>query len=129
MKSFMTALLLVPAFVSWPTIPQKVSCKTSSNVVSCYWTHGRLAFYNGAPSFRLWKTGTHRLLGIHSGPGAEKLDPLDNEHPVLPENVRQVYDPLRTVIFADFEICPLEPEHPGRMQAACIESAKNLVLK
>lgn len=32
-----------------------------------------------------------------------------------------------TWIFGDFEICPLEPEHKGEMQNACIESAKNLV--
>jgi hypothetical protein len=29
-------------------------------------------------------------------------------------------------IYADFEVCPLEPEKPGVMQAACIESAKDI---
>jgi len=32
-------------------------------------------------------------------------------------------------IFANFEVCPLEPEKPGAMQAACIESAKNIVVE
>jgi hypothetical protein len=31
-------------------------------------------------------------------------------------------------MFADFEICPLEPEKPQTMQAACIDSAKNIVM-
>jgi len=34
-----------------------------------------------------------------------------------------------TPIFADFEVCPLEPEKLGTMQAACIESAKNIVVE
>jgi len=32
-------------------------------------------------------------------------------------------------VYADFEVCPLEPEKPGAMQAACIESAKNIVVE
>jgi len=32
-------------------------------------------------------------------------------------------------IFANFEVCPLEAEKPGTMQAACIESAKNIVVE
>jgi hypothetical protein len=32
-------------------------------------------------------------------------------------------------VFADFEICPLEPERKGEMQAVCIESAKNIFIE
>ncbi len=32
-------------------------------------------------------------------------------------------------IYADFEVCPLEPEKPEAMQAACIESAKKIVIE
>ena len=106
---------------------RKIACKTPENTASCYWAHGRLSVYNGTPSFRLWKTGTHRLLGIYSGPDSEKRDVLDNEHPELPANVERALEPFQNVVFADFEICPLEPEHAGVMQAACIESAKNIV--
>ena len=65
-------------------------------------------------------------MGIYSGPDAEKQDELDNEHPEIPINVRRVFKPFSNQIFADFEICPLEPERLGEMQAACIESAKNI---
>jgi len=107
---------------------RKTACKTPENAAICYWAHGRLSLYNGTPSFRLWKIGTHRILGIYSGPEGEKLDELDNEHPGFPASIRQLFKPLSNQIFADFEICPLEPEHTGVMQAACVESAKNIVV-
>jgi hypothetical protein len=107
---------------------RKIACKTPENEGVCYWARGRLNLYNGTPSFRLWKIGTHRILGIYSGPDGEKRDELDNEHPEFPANVSRVFKPLSNQIFADFEICPLEPEATGAMQAACIESAKNIVV-
>jgi hypothetical protein len=107
---------------------RKVPCKTPENAAACYWAHGRLSVYSGTPSFRLWKIGTHRILGIYSGPDAAKRDELDNEHPEIPVNVRRVFKPFANQIFADFEICPLEPDVAGSMQAACIESAKNIVV-
>ena len=107
---------------------RKIACKTPEIAGTCYWAHGRLSYYNGNPSVRLWKIGTHRILGIVSGPGAWKRDPLDNEHPELPANVERVHIPFSNQIYADFEICPLEPEVAGQMQDACIESAKNIVV-
>ena len=106
---------------------RRIPCKTPTNTSSCYWTHGRLSFYNGTPAFRLWKIGTHRLLGIYSGPSVDRYS-LDNENPELPSNVERRFEPY-SQIFADFEVCPLEPETPGAMQAACIESAKNIVVE
>jgi hypothetical protein len=114
-----------------------IPCKTPEIAQSCYWTHGRLGFYQGNPAFRVWKIGTKRVLGIFSGPSSyhgpiADTTPLDdNESPEFPANVRRTLKthqesglPLR--IFADFEVCPLEPEKAGAMQAACIESAKNI---
>jgi hypothetical protein len=103
--------------------PRKIACKTAENRASCYWVHGRLSFYNGTPAYRLWKIGTNRLLGIYSGPGAERHDPLDNEHPELPANLPVGYDAWA---YGDFEVCPLAPERAGFMQPVCIESAKNI---
>ena len=59
---------------------------------------------------------------------------LDSEGPELPPNVERklwaTKDPhFANLVFGDFEVCPLEPEKPGAMQAACIESAKNLVVE
>jgi hypothetical protein len=101
---------------------------------SCYWTHGRLGFTNGTPALRLWKIGTHRFLGIYSGPsaynpGASDPDNGDNENPDLPRNVHRQLKSFNHRIFADFEVCPLEPEKPTAMQAACIESARDIVVE
>lgn len=106
---------------------RKIACKTPANAKSCYWTHGRLTYGNGTPAVRLWKIGTHRLLGIYSGPSVDR-DGLDNEHPELPANLGWDSDFLSTRIFADFEVCPLEEERPRTMQAACIEAAKNITV-
>lgn len=94
---------------------------------------------NGNPSYRLWKIGTHRLMGIYSGPAAfngraQSEYALDNEGPQLPSNVedalwKSVRGPWPNIIYAYFEVCPLNKEKPETMQAACIESAKNIAVK
>jgi hypothetical protein len=105
---------------------RKIACKTAENAGSCYWARGRLAAYNGTPTMRLWRIGTKRILAIHSGPGYKKGDDRENEDPELPANAERALKPFQNVVFADFEICPLEPERPGVMQDVCIESAKNI---
>ena len=120
------------------TTARKIPCKTDENASICYWTHGRLSLYNGNPAFRIWKVGTKRILGVYSGPRSERVDPLDNEHPEFPAALDRVYDreykrkaaakdpdaQWPDSVYGDFEVCPLEPEKKGEMQAACIESAK-----
>jgi hypothetical protein len=88
-------------------------------------------FSNGTPAFRLWPIGTHHLLGIYSGPsvGIHYDDNGDNEHPEFPSELSKKFDPLKNRIFADFEVCPLEQERPGSVQAACIESAKHIIVE
>jgi len=126
---------------------RKIPCKTEENAAMCYWTRGRLAFYNGNPSMRLWKIGTKRILGIYSGPNSERVNSLDNENPEFPANLDHAYDenykwqvkakargeiPIAGVpdpVFADFEVCALEPQHHGWMQSACIESAENIFVQ
>ena len=128
---FVTALSTLIVSLPVAGVPQrtakrKVACKIPENAASCYWAHGRLSIYNGTPSYRLWKIGTHRILGIYSRPEGQTADTLDAEHPELPANLDRAFKSLATEVFADFEICPLEPERTGVMQAACIESAKNI---
>ena len=77
-------------------------------------------------NFRIWKIGSHRLLGVYSGPFVDRKS-LDNENPEFPLNVKEKFRPFKNRIFAEFEVCPLEPEKPGAMQAVCVESAKNVV--
>jgi hypothetical protein len=127
-----TFLLLSVAFVlaASPQQPttRKIACKTPQNAKTCYRTHGRLSIYNGNPTFRLWKIGTRRLLGIYSGPGFGPFDAGFNEEDdlELPANLKR-YDFTKVSVFGDFEVCPLAPEKEGHMQSACIESAKNII--
>jgi len=130
-RTLLLLLLLCVGFViaaaSQQPAKRKIACKTLQNATSCYWTHGRLSIYNGNPTFRLWKIGTHRLLGIYSGPGFGPFDAGLNEEAdlELPANLKK-YDFTKVSVFGDFEVCPLAPEKEGRMQPACIESAKKL---
>jgi hypothetical protein len=106
-----------------------IACKTPAIAGSCYWIRGRLREGNGNPSYRLWKIGTHHILGIYSGPSVDRWS-LDSEAPEFPPNVQRVYNVKQYVsVYGDFEVCPLEEEKPGEMQAACIENAKNVVVK
>lgn len=108
---------------------RKIPCKTPENAASCYSTHGRLNFANGAPSHRIWKIGTKRVLGVYSGPSTypPRTD-TDSELPEFPAEIDKVFRPPNNAVYADFEICPLEPERKGEMQAVCIESAKKIVV-
>ncbi len=111
------------------TPKRKIPCKTPENAASCYWTRGRLSVANGNPSLRVWKIGTKHVFGIYSGPSTfPPRTSEESESPELPANLEDLDDALDDggVIFADFEMCPLRPEHPGQMQPACIESAKKI---
>ena len=35
-----------------PQAKERIACKTPVNAGTCYWTHGRLAAYNGTPTMR-----------------------------------------------------------------------------
>jgi hypothetical protein len=123
------------------TEKRKIPCKTPENAASCYWTHGRLSIYNGNPPWRMWKVGTHRILAIFSGPSTfPPRNDQDSVNPELPPNLERAYkaeeprksrlkEPFPDPAFADFEVCPLEPERKGEMQAVCIESVKDIFLQ
>jgi hypothetical protein len=126
------------------TTPRKTPCKTPENASLCYWTRGRLRLYTiGRPTYRIWKVGTNRILGIYAGPSVypprSEEDYLIDFPPNLErayrleeeQNVRLRVDAPWLIgdVFADFEVCPLEPDTPGDMQASCIESAKNIFVE
>lgn len=106
---------------------RQTACKTPAVSGSCLWVHGRLSAANGNPTIRLWKIGTRHVFSILSGPGSLDRNPDDSLAPELPTNVQRAFKSPTTRIYADFEVCPLEPEKPGEMQDACIESARHLV--
>lgn len=124
-----SAALCVQAFPQ--NAPKRIPCKTTENASECYWTRGRLQQYEGTPAYRLWKIGTRHLFGIYSSASAWRGDRLsiDNEDPDFSSNLRTLIHSGSVRVFGDFEVCPLEPERPGSMQAACIESAKNLFVQ
>ena len=95
-------------------------------------------------TYRIWKVGTHRLLGVFSGPSHyPALTDEDMENPELPAELLQAYEAdnrrhkratgeLWTIpppAFADFEVCPLRPEQKGARQPVCIESARNIFVQ
>src|SRR6266567_3520237 len=123
---------------------RKIPCKTPENAALCYWTHGRLSVWEGTPPFRLWKVGTRRILAVLNGPSRYPPRTVDDlESPEFPAELDRAYEAdnrrhkratgimwaIPPPVFADFEICPLEPEHKGWMQDTCIESAKNIFVE
>jgi hypothetical protein len=111
-----------------------IACKTPAIASSCYTTHGRLYVSNGRMNWRLWRIGTNRILGIYSGPEAfrHRYENNDSEAPELPLKLEKPFDvgDLYSVeVFADFEVCPLEPSIPAHMQAACIESVSHIIVR
>ncbi|MFI4935110.1 MAG: hypothetical protein ACHP7N_10855 [Caulobacterales bacterium] len=91
---------------------------------TCFTVHGVLFASNGAPAFRLWRSGTRRILGVLGG-GGEPDSPT-----VLPESLRaqmlpRAPGPLNSVV-GDFRVCPLATERAGWMQPVCIESAAHV---
>ena len=93
-------------------------CKTDPRVLGdCFRVHGRLGFYNGNPSFRIWRIGTDRILGVQ-----------DDEAPIVPDNVA-THLSTHTEIFADFVVCPFTVDQPGWMRRVCIESAEHIVVR
>jgi hypothetical protein len=125
---------------------RKIPCKTPENASLCYWTHGRLSMYEGNPTYRIWKIGTRRILGVLNGPSRFplRISTYDEDvfNPELPSNLERAYiaDQKRwdkrgstgygrPDIFAEFEVCPLEPETKGEMQSVCVESADDVVVQ
>jgi hypothetical protein len=94
-------------------------CAANPNVAGrCFWVHGRIRAYNGNPTFRIWPTGSKRLLGVTGAhPG---------EEPIMPPELTVSFD---RDIYADFNVCPFSPRQPGVMQRVCVESTKRRIVR
>ena len=84
-------------------------------VAPCYIIHGRLSYYNGTPSTRIWIVGTNRMLS------------LPREDQDLPANVKALLKDFDDNIFGDFEVCPLRRYQRGHMQAVFVKSASHIL--
>ena len=100
-------------------------CEGALQVVAeCFTVHGRLSLYQGTPSFRIWRIGTHEILGI-----LDTATQGSSESPWLPPAVVTLgkIDPDRMAVSGDYLVCPLSRARSGEMQYVCVESASHLV--
>lgn len=91
-------------------------------VGSCFEVKGKLSVYNGAPSLRIWKLGSKRILGI-----SEQRYALPDVRKV-PEEVEQAIKP-EVDLFGDYTVCPLTKSKPGVMQFVCVDKVRNLTVR
>ena len=110
---------------SWATEAggtEPYECASRADLVEpCFVLRGRLSFWNGAPSARIWPVGTKRLIGVH----------FDVLPPALEAEMAR-FDPQRsfdTEVWADFTLCPFTYYRRGRMQFVCIESWRNAAFR
>jgi hypothetical protein len=109
------SLLLMPA----PALTEERDsyvCEGSPYIVApCFAIRGRLSFWNGTPSARIWPIGSKRLLGIHSD--------------VMPLALREKMTSFDSEAYANFYVCPYTHSKPGHVQFVCIQSWKHLVIR
>jgi hypothetical protein len=92
------------------------SCAHRPELVgSCFEIRGRLSYWNGAPSARIWHVGTSRMLGIH-------------QDQLPPELASQMVS-FDTELWGRFNVCPFTKQVPGRMQSVCITSWRDMAVR
>jgi len=110
--------MVFPQAAASPT--RFVLCRSQPRLVGkCFAVRGRLSVYNGSPSVRLWKVGTHRMLGVSDSYTKEGM-----HH--LPPNVAKALGEWQREVWGDYVVCPFTGEKPQEMQMVCIASGKNL---
>jgi hypothetical protein len=102
-----------------PTVTAQRPCREHPEVRQpCFTVRGRLSYWNGTPTARIWIVGTNRMLGVSDGhalPGFEQM----------PKAVRERMS-WETELFGNYTFCPFTPEQAGAMQLGCIQAAENL---
>jgi hypothetical protein len=99
------------------------TCAANPHLVgACFAFHGSLRPYNGNPTYRIWRVGTKRLLGV-----------LCDENPIVPANLKSILSEGLNASWSrdfigDYEVCPFTVEKPGWMQFVCVEKVTNLVV-
>ena len=101
------------------SLPPQRPCREHPEVrPPCFTVRGRLSYWNGTPTARIWIVGTNRMLGVSDGhalPGFEQM----------PKAIRDRMS-WETELFGNYTFCPFTPEQPGVMQLGCIQAAENL---
>ena len=102
--------------------PSLKPCREQPRLVSkCFTVRGRLSLYNGAPTMRLWRVRTKRMLGVSASYAQEGYSSV-------PVEIEKLLD-WETEVWGDFLVCPFTPPRPREMQLMCIESGKNLTTR
>jgi len=102
--------------------PALMPCRAQPSLVGkCFTVRGRLSLYNGAPTIRLWRVGTRRLLGVS---GSYSQDGYSS----IPKELERQLD-WETELWGDFLVCPFTPRRAKEMQMICIEEGKNIVAR
>ena len=53
------------------------SCRLDPDIAAaCFMVRGRISLWNGTPSLRIWRIGTNRILGLHTGTTPENVNDL-----------------------------------------------------
>ena len=112
MRAFVVICLLVIA-----------ACRVQAEEM-CTTIHGRAHYYGGDGQLRIWQIGTHHdYTPDDSSRGAvigwleAGVTKFERGHLAGPDSA--IY------LFADFEICPIEPFRKGFVQRARVKSASN----
>jgi hypothetical protein len=99
---------------------------TSSAAEPCRVVHGRMDLWNGAPTVRIWVTGTHRVLGVEQ-PRQSLAD--------LPASVRAIWNgqdagaDWATAIWGDFKVCAVERVRRAHLQRVRLVDAWRLAAR
>jgi hypothetical protein len=111
-------LMLAPP----PAAAKDRVCRADPLLVGpCFSLRGVLFAANGAPTFRIRRAGTNRILGIR-----------DSEDPIMPADLHarlfETGDAFGVRISADYLVCPYTRERAGRMQSVCVERASHIAV-
>lgn len=97
-------------------------CRAQPALVGrCFSVRGRLSLYNGAPTIRLWRAGTRRVLGVSGSYAREGYGSI-------PEELERQLS-WETELWGDFLVCPFTRRRPGEMQMICVEAGRNVVAR
>ena len=99
--------------------PEKPCRDQPALVGKCFAVRGRLSLYNGAPTIRLWRAGTRRVLGV-SGSYAQA------GYSSIPAELEQQLS-WETELWGEYVVCPFTRRRAGAMQLVCIDEAKKVV--
>ena len=102
--------------------PPVKPCRAQPSLVGkCFRVRGRLSLYNGAPTFRLWRAGTKRMLGVSASYATAGYSSI-------PAALEKQLD-WETELWGTFLVCPFTQRRPQHMQMICIEAADHVVAR